>query len=983
MTSTKQIKVSHQGGFGCITKPSMECESTCGNTNITSADYSKIQTTEDTDKEATENKEIDEIDKNSYYHMPTLCTCTPKVQDTEFQVLKDECTIPYTLKHILGLPSKEFLKLNTKLTLMNDGGQSWLDFSERNDLSSENIKDFLVNSYNVVRGIQHMLDNGFIHDDIKTMNLLYCKTKKRSNIIDFGRSGKLQSFIENRKNSYIHEGTFLWWAYEAPDRFFQCLLIFTNAQGQLRHALDGNPSHNVNVFKQAGHGYSFYINNLTVLELQALTSIIDLDMYRILQQVRDSQNLDEFLKKTLGVMDVFGMTFALVQVTFNFLKAPRDTRDPNDVEVDSLIRNIRKLAIEASRIDPQERMSPKRFACRYEECILNTLTNKEDLAKRETTTLLLQNIRDRYPKDNSQDLSVFQESKLVSEYEDVLRLDLLEFVKNGHFQDPHIIKKLKEDVDVYLSQIINNNKNLNLREPQIWSELSKIKQCSYINLLGSTYCVCVCNTNDPLLQGYEKGSEKLLFISIEPYGLIVKWKTNKIFLPLVKKIPTELDIHYTDASRLSRIIEQQLLDCILKVTNLNHMGWGLIIELVCLTLVEIHVPGIVTRLLGIICEPALKNKINSVNLFERTLSRFLNVVLSAQIKNKHQFHEAYNYRIYLSVLRGGIASADSQVLLIFRELLGFKPSKKMYRDHQKVLEIQEFFNSKTVLPENAIAFLECAQEGVKEQKKEACSSIRHLKIGKHFDAMVAGMDPSDIVFTYRNIDYKVSHILAMVNNNKDNGLIADFVKTTERYFVDDVADRINKTSSRKDYITVYTQLQIDAMLLMPQNFGVQISDLVEFMVKNTENQVYVIFESGLLKAQDNDQRYLVHGFSVRGINKNSSGNSANEYTWEIVIRVPEPCIFQVLEPVTWNFVSKLREVLQKDYKTSEVTFIKEPNHLLSKYIYQDKNIYTFMEKALMQTEMIANDKTNLIITKDCFKCWCNYQKKYFFKQVFV
>jgi hypothetical protein len=213
-------------------------------------------------------------------------------------------------------------------------------------------------------------------------------------------------------------------------------------------------------------------------------------------------------------------------------------------------------------------------------------------------------------------------------------------------------------------------------------------------------------------------------------------------------------------------------------------------------------------------------------------------------------------------------------------------------------------------------------------------------------------------------------------------------------FTEDVVGRINETASNnRSIIKVYSQLQVNAMLLMHKEFNHEFEDLLNHLRQSTRNTIYVIFErpeDQLTNKKDSDNKFLVHGFKLRQISKEFK-------TMELVVLVPEPCMFKVLEPVTWRFVDELRRRLSHILKYNMINFIKETNFLLSTQIYIKGRIYVSLYESLIQTELIANKQNHnqkahtgnqnkpqldLVIDPKSIKRWLMCQYEYIFQQMF-
>jgi len=988
------VEVPYQGTFGCVTRPALLCAS---NTDSQIEELSKIIIYEEYENEMSQLKEIDKIDVNDNYHTRIISACRPAISDTEYEALNKQCTNPVSLRNM----TQGDYRRNTMIMLMHDGGENWETFSERNDLRLDDIKNFLISSYNVVRGVQHMHDHDFIHDDIKTSNLVYNKSKNVSNIIDFGLSGLKNSILnERRGGSNI---PVQWWYAGAPERLFQYSNTFSESQVNFNKHLYSNDQYAlyVNWFKNPrdneNKGFDYYYNHLSPDEIENTKYQVNGNIVEFLDLIKDA-NYEWFLENTLFCIDVYCLALSFLAVTHQFhqnwiLRNALMRTDDDSQQISNLIRNIRQLAISATNVNPQRRLTPKQFAQGYEDCVLNNIKQPE---------LTLDNDFKRriffvYPHNSFQtgtkainrvtlgSRSWTRDSAIVSEYEDSLILDLVEFVQ--------VFDKLKDN-NIYHSIIQYYNQPsflyfINIRDPQTRSQISKKLdyRSMLLNLIGSRYVACVCYTDDPLFQSSSRPDYMFpyIFVDSQNSSIYVDWymkgKLSKICFSYSQNLASRA---INDPNRLSVITEKELNKCIFNFNPIPRILF--VVELVCLTLVEMYAQStLVSRLVSIICEPTSQNP-NALLFFERTFKQLISRVQKAASENG--FQQACETRYILSLIRGGIAT-DSVRLISHMKLFNIKHHGIMHRKHKLIKDLQNEMKKAlcegSIPPQNGIDVLAYQFQGSK-QTKHSTKEYREqkIKINNLLSDAFFRMDDDDVAFTHRGLAVTVNALILKDTSQRDNPLR----RIIDANFTEDVVGRINKTASNnRSIIKVYSQLQVNAMILMPDNFKGELQGLINYLHDDTKNTIYVIFE--IPDKNDGYNRFLVHGFKLRRISKEFK-------TMELVVLVPEPCMFKVLEPVTWRFMHELRTGLSQKLNYI-VNFIKAENYLLSKTIYSKGRIYVSLYESLIQTELIANQQKqnkkahfknqnepsiNQVIDPKSIERWSMCQYEYIFQQMF-
>lgn len=582
--------------------------------------------------------------------------------------------------------------------------------------------------------------------------------------------------------------------------------------------------------------------------------------------------------------------------------------------------------------------------------------------------------------ENSNAYSWVDASKIITEYEPILMFDLLEF---SRVCNTNINKNENENISSMListfeSKLKNVNLEfeferartfpLNIRGPQKESTLVEKYDLEYYNILGSLYCICISEIPAGNIQNVKKTTNTpMILIDRLNTSMYIQWTRNNkesmIYLPLA---PPKKKLRHENAKRLQEQTEKALVTCINGPKNV--VDFALILEIVCLALVELYVPNnVATKIIRIICDSSTEAENSNVRDFEIEILGIINTVKAI---DKSRFLKLYRYRYSLSLLRGAIACSESARLKKLRKVFGIVENPAIgHRNHGIVKEIsniiqRNYRGEKPLWDE--IGTLESLKDGSQDPKE--ISYCEPSEFNNLLLSMVLGMSPNDIAFTYRGFNIRVDQVRALASPASKHTL--PFKTAMEAYFCEDVVDRINKHSENKHNIRVYTQLQVDAMVMMPHKFkACEYRNLFDFLYKQG-NTVYVIFEDKSRGTEDHEERYLVHGFQLR-FYPEKVGDIV-----ELVVLVPKACIFRVLEPITWRFLSLLDGLFKEKFpKENSPLITKEPMYNLSKYVYDNKldKIYVSRNTSLIQVELIANNRTDLEITNHGEINWKNLQ----------
>lgn len=187
------VEILGEGTYGCVTKPSLKCDS--------SQDYtdrvSKIMTKYDAQKELYEMQTILKIKNIEKYVLRLPQICTP-LDSKQFYDTLNKCNSA-RIQSIAKKEPKQF-----RLLLLDDGGVDLNQFINKNILKSLNSNDiniFFTAILHLIEGVAFFLNNDIIHHDIKLPNIVYNVKNSKIKFIDFGIMTNKSTFIRTSSNN--------------------------------------------------------------------------------------------------------------------------------------------------------------------------------------------------------------------------------------------------------------------------------------------------------------------------------------------------------------------------------------------------------------------------------------------------------------------------------------------------------------------------------------------------------------------------------------------------------------------------------------------------------------------------------------------------------------------------------------------------------------------------------------------------------------
>ena len=186
-------KLIGQGSYGCVVKPSLECD--------TNHDYtdkvSKIMSNKDAINEQREMKRFKKMPGIEEFAMAYPEVCKPK-ENVAFRQMIKGCNASPVREQIRY---KKYSGIS--MLLLDDGGVDIHHFVSNlfPHLSNHDKSVFFTSILNLMKGLEFFVDNNIIHHDIKKQNMVYNIETGKAKYIDFGLMTRIDKFIETAKKN--------------------------------------------------------------------------------------------------------------------------------------------------------------------------------------------------------------------------------------------------------------------------------------------------------------------------------------------------------------------------------------------------------------------------------------------------------------------------------------------------------------------------------------------------------------------------------------------------------------------------------------------------------------------------------------------------------------------------------------------------------------------------------------------------------------
>lgn len=195
-----------EGTYGCVHKPSLKCHKKPSDLPNYNHKISKLMESKEGKDELKEFKNIKRIDPTDKFHSGTPVYCTPSNIKENIAAAK-KCNI----QDIKIATRNSNLKDTLALLVMNDGGKDLRkvirEFKKLplNENSKTKIHKFIIAFERAFIALKELNDNGYVHNDLKSDNMVYNSDTNILNFIDFGLTKQASQIMHQCKNNHYYD----------------------------------------------------------------------------------------------------------------------------------------------------------------------------------------------------------------------------------------------------------------------------------------------------------------------------------------------------------------------------------------------------------------------------------------------------------------------------------------------------------------------------------------------------------------------------------------------------------------------------------------------------------------------------------------------------------------------------------------------------------------------------------------------------------
>ncbi len=295
-------KIIARGTYGCVYSPALVCKD---NKERRPGYISKLMEKDDADIELKEIKEIEKIDPTHIFHLPPPIYCSElEKPDIIHDNLFTDCDF-YSQS------------IHNKFTALDyvDGGTSLRLFLNKYKLSNKQKvismkkrgKIFLklfFDMENLFFGLQQLYKNNYLHNDIKSDNIVVKKDKTTEknvyNYIDFGLSSK----IVDAYGSTLYSNEYFAWPMETLFIDYDMrhkLKTMNNEQIMDKLTQKYYQGNSIYIYNQYINGYNIYL---------AIENSLDLYRKNLKSKEKKNKMIFDIIKK----LDVFSLGVVLIEM---------------------------------------------------------------------------------------------------------------------------------------------------------------------------------------------------------------------------------------------------------------------------------------------------------------------------------------------------------------------------------------------------------------------------------------------------------------------------------------------------------------------------------------------------------------------------------------------------------------------------------------------------------------------------------------------
>jgi serine/threonine protein kinase len=288
--STKQ-KVVGEGTFGCVISPSLECADQ--DTDYTNK-VSKVMYKNDADNESREYATVDKADPQMKYHIGKPVQCIPTYRQKD------------VINNCEKFKADEFNEYD--ILVMEDGGDNLDTFVRKKGHTPQSVANFWREARNILEGLIMLKQHHLTHHDLKPQNIVY---KTRMKLIDFGKLVD-QTNVKRESISSVYKRSKLHFNYP-PELYY----INRNKYMELAGLSDEDKETYIDEYCQEIKDKCPYLFQL-IKPVKREWFFLQIQ-FMIMKDLK-STNYNDFLKKTIDTIDVYGVGLSFLYVLQYFAK---------------------------------------------------------------------------------------------------------------------------------------------------------------------------------------------------------------------------------------------------------------------------------------------------------------------------------------------------------------------------------------------------------------------------------------------------------------------------------------------------------------------------------------------------------------------------------------------------------------------------------------------------------------------------------------
>ena len=300
-------KVIGEGTYGCIHEPSLKC---APGTKVSYENkVSKVLSVKNAKTEISEYKKVAKADKKNEFYLGKPIKCN--LDNSQYNLTAiAQCQIGYdVLRDLKGYD----------LIVMNNGGDNLENYSNKirgwskSDASTEKCEKFLLEILRLFAGLKTFKNNDLVHYDLKPQNIVYNETENRLNYIDFGLMGSIKKILNKCKESKYEWSHFHWsypWENEILNKqdFIYIKSGWYNPIDDIKRELRAGVGRH---FKQIKDFCFYSFSSYGDAEYRQLFNDNIANYEGTIDEDMNQMDYDEFLKKSIETVDIYGLGIAL------------------------------------------------------------------------------------------------------------------------------------------------------------------------------------------------------------------------------------------------------------------------------------------------------------------------------------------------------------------------------------------------------------------------------------------------------------------------------------------------------------------------------------------------------------------------------------------------------------------------------------------------------------------------------------------------